>query len=42
MYYKPLDGKSNFLIKKKVFIPTATSELLIEACKKMIKNKKKY
>ncbi len=41
MYYKSSDSKSNFLIKKKVFIPTATSELLIEACKKMIKNKKK-
>jgi len=41
MYYKSSDNKSNFLIKKKVFIPTATSELLIEVSKKIIKTKKK-
>ena len=41
MYYKSPDNKLNFLIKKKVFIPTATSELLIEASEKIIKIKKK-
>ena len=41
MYYKSSDNQSDFLIKKKVFIPTATSELLIEASKKIVKVKKK-
>ena len=41
MYYKSLNIQSNFLIKKKVFIPTATSELLIEASNKIVKVKKK-
>ena len=41
MYYKLLNNKSNFLIKSKVFVPTGTSELLIEASKKIIKKRKK-
>ena len=41
MFYKLSNNKLNFLIKKKVFFPTATSELLIEASQKIIKNKKK-
>ena len=41
MYYKFSNNKSNFLIKKKVFVPTGTSELLINACEKIIKTKKK-
>ena len=41
MYYKLSNNKSNFLIKSKVFIPTGTSELLIEAAEKIVKKKKK-
>ncbi|MDA7713987.1 methyltransferase [Candidatus Pelagibacter sp.] len=41
MHYPLLNKSQNFLIKKKVFIPTATSELLIEASQKIIKIKKK-
>jgi release factor glutamine methyltransferase len=41
MQYPFLKTKQNLLIKKKVFIPTATSELLIEASQKIIKIKKK-
>ena len=41
MYYKLSNNKSNFLIKNKVFVPTGTSELLIDASKKIIKKKKK-
>ena len=41
MQYPFLKTKQNLLIKKKVFIPTATSELLIEASQKIIKIKTK-
>ena len=41
MYYKLSNNKSNFLIQNKVFVPTGTSELLIEATEKVIKKKKK-
>ena len=41
MYYKLSNNKSNFLIKSKVFVPTGTSELLIEASEKIIKKNKK-
>ena len=39
MYYKLLNNKSNFLIKRKVFVPTGTSELLIGATGKIVKIK---
>ena len=41
MYYKLSNNKSNFLIQNKVFVPTGTSELLIETSEKIIKKKKK-
>lgn len=42
MYYKLSNNKSNFLIQNKVFVPTGTSELLIETSEKIIKKKRKY